>query len=364
MYLDPPQYAPAPSLYDTPPRRYRLKLRIPLVFFTGVFALLFFGGSYLLSPEPDIEVQPGFAFTEVDGRGLLLVPYERHGSRGMFQLMLRDMFQVRLAAVDPASGEVRWDAQLSDELIWEASVLAAGERYAYLATDSGLMIVDLADGSVAAQGEEVPGLGTGFVAARAAYAHDPDNHRILALTTAGAVKAIELDQTSAAAVDAETASAWGDRLSAQSTPTSSSGATATEAELHGEQVVLEDIGIGDLGSVLFRGPENGRKLQLSQTAFPGARLVVADGTAAGADSGHVLVQHRRSVNDTGYTLSLVSLDTGLVTGSLPVGSAVERAVTGPDGTTALAARDEFVLARGDGSLIPLDIGESDFFGSA
>ncbi|MBN6033650.1 PA2928 family protein [Amycolatopsis sp. 195334CR] len=362
MYLDPPQYAPAPSLHDTPRRR--LTFRIPFLFFTGLFALLFFGGSYLVSPEPDIEVQPGFAFAEVNGRDVVLVPYERHGSQGMFQLMTQDMFQVRLAAADPASGEVLWDTQLSDELVWEASVLTAGQRYAYLATDSGLFILDVADGSIAAQGEEVPGLGTAFVAARAAYAYDPDNQRVLALTTAGTVKAIEVDQTSATAVDAETASAWGERLSAKSTPDRPSGATATEAELNGEQVVLEDIGIGSLGSVLFRGPENGRKLQVSQTAFPGARLVVTDGTPAGADTGHVLVQHQRSVNDPEYTLSQVSLDTGEVTGSLPVESAVERAVAGPDGTTALAARDELVLARGDGSLLPLDIGETDFFGSA
>ncbi|MGC7096838.1 PA2928 family protein [Amycolatopsis lurida] len=367
MYQNPPQYAPAPSLFATPQRRRKL-FPAPLVIFMGLFALLFFGGSYLVSPDPDIEAQPGVAFAEVDGRDVVLLPYERSGGRGMFQLMARDMFQVRLAAADPASGEVLWDTQLSDELVWEASVLAAGQRYAYVATDAGLMIVDLADGSVEAQGEEVQGLGTAFVTARGAYAHDPENNRILALTTAGTVKAIELDQTSAAAVDEETASAWGERLSAKSTSGIPPKATGSEAGLlpsSAEQVVLEDVGIGDLGSVLFRGPEDGRKLQISQTAFPGARLVIADGTAAGAATGHVLVQHQRSVNDTaGYTLSLVSLATGQVTGSLPVDSTVEGAVVGPDGTTAVATRDEFVLANGDGSLTHLDVGETDFFGSA
>ncbi|GAB2768644.1 PA2928 family protein [Amycolatopsis magusensis] len=368
MYQNPPQYAPAPSLYDTPPRRRRRKVvPLPMVAFLGIFALLFFGGSYLVSPEARIHAQPGVAFAELGGRDVVLVPYERQGARGMFQLLTQDMFQVRLAAVDPASDEVLWDTQLSDELIWEASVLGAGRDYAYVATDSGLMILDLSDGSVEVQGEDVPGLDGAYLTSRAAYAYDAEGRRILALTSSGAVRAIELDQTKAVAVDDETASAWADRLSADRPRSTTFEIAGTEAGLlpsSSEQVVLEDVGIGELGSVLFRGPEDGRKIQVSETAFPHARLVIADGTAAGAATGHVLVQHRLSLNDTGLGLSLVSLATGEVTGSLPISSAPEGAVVGPDGTTVVTAGDAVVLARGDGSVVPLEIGASDLFGSA
>lgn len=88
-------------MYQNPPR--------PRLVLLALFAMLFFGGSYVVSPEPT--------------------------NRGTFQ--------VRLAADDPATGEVLRDNQL----IWAASVLAAWQRYAHLATASGLVIAELNLGS-------------------------------------------------------------------------------------------------------------------------------------------------------------------------------------------------------------------------
>jgi hypothetical protein len=363
MYQTPPQYSPAmPYESPRPPRRRVLPFALPLVLFAG----LFFGGSYLMSPEPDIEMQPGFAFAEIDGRDVVLAPYERHGVRGMFQMITQDLFQVRLAATDPATGEVLWDTQLSDQLIWEASVLAAGQRYAYLATDSGLFVVELADGSLVAEGDDVQGLGGAFVAARTAYAYDPENRRVLAMNATGGVLAIGLDQVVATPVDAPTAAAWAGRLSVERVPAAPPAATGVEAGMNpgsAERVGLRQAPGGTPGSVLVRVTADGREIPVGTTVFHGAQLVVDGVTAVGVATGHVLVEHQRSVNDQGIALSLVSLATGQVTATLPVDSRVDRALVGPDGVTAVAVGDVFAAARGDGRVVTLAVGLADFFGS-
>jgi outer membrane protein assembly factor BamB len=362
MYQTPQQYQPVmPYESPSPPSRRVLPLLLlPLV----LFALLFFGGSYAVSPEPDVEMQDGFAFAEVDGRDVVLAPYSRHGVRGMFQMMTQDLFQVRLAATDPATGEVLWDTQLSDELLWEASVLAAGQRNAYLATDSGLVVVRLADGSVLAEGAGVQGLGDAFATARTAYAYDPENRRVMAMDVTGRVSAIGLDEVVATPVDAQTAAAWSDRLSVQRGPGAPTTATGVEAALNagGERIALRQGPGGTPGSVLVRVTADGREIPVGVTTFHGARLVVDGVTAVAAATGHVLVEHQRSVNDTGVALSLVSLATGQVTATLTVDTRVERALVGPDGITALTAGELFAAARGDGRVVPLDVGAADFFG--
>src|SRR6187551_2051107 len=101
MYQSPQNYTPQPFStavpYEMPrPARRRRKGPILLLLPFLLFGALFFGFSYLVTPEPDVEVKPGVGFAAVNGRQAVLVPYERHGARGMFQLMVRDMFQVRL----------------------------------------------------------------------------------------------------------------------------------------------------------------------------------------------------------------------------------------------------------------------------
>jgi hypothetical protein len=361
MYQNPPLYTPGPPVgYRSVPRRRSLTVMLLLPFL--VFGLAFFGGSYAIAPEPDIEVRPGLAFVDTGGRDVLLVPYERHGARGMFQTMTQDLFQVRLAAIDPATGESLWDTQLSDQLVWTASVLGGGRRYAYLATDSGLAIVAMADGAVVAEGAGVAGLGNGFLAARSAYAYDPEGRRVMARNADGDVLAIPLDQAKAAPVDAPTAAAWSGRLSTE--PKTPPEATAQEAALvpGTERVVLRELPFAGLGKELVRIQADGRRIAVGGTAFQGAQLVVAGGAAVGGAAGHVLVQHQRSVNDAGLALSMALLGNNQVTATLPVEHAVVRAVTGQDGTAAVATGPDLVLAR-DGRLTRVDVGATNFFGS-
>lgn len=367
MYQNPPLYAPGPPVVSRPEPRRRRSLIVMLLLPFLLFGVMFFGGSYAIAPEPDIEVLPGFAFVDAGGREVLLVPYERHGARGMFQTMTQDLFQVRLAAIDPASGEPLWDTQLSDQLVWVASVLAGGGKNAYLATDSGLAIVAMADGSVVAEGADVAGLGDAFLAARSAYAYDPDGRRVMAMTATGTVLAIPLGQTKAAPVDAPTAAAWSGRLSAEQAPDAPPEATAQEAVLPAgaDRVALRNLPFAGLGQELVRITADGRRISVGGTAFQGASLVVSGGVAVGADTGHVLVQHQRSVNDTGIALSMVLPDNGLVTDTLTVEHAVIRAVIDSvSTTTAVATGPDLALVDSDGRFRRVDIGATNFFGSA
>ncbi|HEX6347378.1 PA2928 family protein [Umezawaea sp.] len=367
MYQSPKDYTPQPygqvAPYEMPrPARRRVVkapvlLLLPLLF----FGFMFFGFSYLVSPEPDVEIKPGVGFAAVNGRQAVLVPYERHGARGMFQLMVRDLFQVRLAATDPATGDVLWDVQLSDELVWDARVLAAGERYAYVATGSGLVIVDLHDGALVARGSDVQGLGGSYVAAPSAYGYDPDDRRVLAMTATGAVLALPLDEVVATPTDQATTAVWLATLSARPTTTP---ATSNRAALGaGDRVELRPRPAGGPGGVLVRVGADGTETRVGDTPFHGASIVLDGATAAGSVSGHVLVKHNRTVNDTGTEISAVSLTTGAVTGSLAVDSSPQRAVTREDGTAVIAAGGVLVTSGPDGRVTAVPVGATDFLGN-
>ena len=332
---------------------------MPLLLFLTLFAGVFFGGSYAQASDPDVRIRPGMAFASPDGRPVVLVPYERHGVRGMFQLLTQDMFQTRLAAVDPASGSVLWDTQLSDELIWDVSVLATGSEYAYLATDSGLVVVGLADGTVVAEGAGVRGLGEKYLAAASAYGYDPAARRVLALNAAGEVLTIGVDRLAAVRADAQTAAAWSARLSLDGTTTTPQ-ATSQEATAGGERFALRDLPFGTPGTMLVRLGADGRESPVGGLAFVGGELVV-DGTTAVGGPGLVMVEHHRSANDGGAALSLVPVATGQPTATVDLAAQVERALPGPDGLVAIAARSDFVVARGD-ELIHVTVGESGLFG--
>ncbi|MEV0678987.1 PA2928 family protein [Actinosynnema sp. NPDC050436] len=355
----PPQFYPALPYGKPPRRRGPALLLIPLVLFAG----LFFGGSYLVTPEPDVEAggTPGFA--AVDGREVVLVPYTRHGPRGMFQLLFQDMFQVRLAARDVATGELRWDTQLSDELIWDADVLASGERYTYLATDDGLVVLDLADGTRVTGGAEVDGLGPAHIAAPWAYRYDAENRRVVTMGGDGRVSTIALDSTTATPADPPTTAAWAGQLSERATPAPPTG-TRSQAEYAGGQVELVARGDGGPGHTLVKVAPDGGRTPVGGAVFQQAGLVVTGTAAAGAGSAQVLVVHSRGVNDPAKQLSAVSLTTGEVTGSTPIPTtATTAAVTSPHGVTAIGVGDVVAALAPDGRLTAVPIGSADFFGT-
>jgi hypothetical protein len=359
-------------------------------------------GEHLTAPDPQVTLQSGIGFAD-DGE-LALVPYDRTGSGGLVESALNDLFQVRLAAVELDTGAIRWDVQLTDELGWNAAVVAAGATYAYLATDDGLTVLELDDGAVAAEPGAVPGLEGAQAVSGAAYAFDPGLGAVVALDVNGGVHTIALDALEAVPADADTAAAWSGLLSAEGGVPDIGGLTTTQALLaDGESTVrVEPTAEGALGGTLAVEEPGGRRalgtrvfygaaIVLDQTAIASTALEIdaeeliddfledpAAGmdlwaglgdTAAGAGSGHVLVEHQPEPDGDAYALNVVSLETGQVTASVDTTEHLGRAMTSPGGyTTVIAAPpDDFwlsdlVIVAPGGSIERVEFGETDLLG--
>jgi len=364
------------------------------------FALLFFGGSYLVSPEPDIEIEPGFAVGQVDGRDVVFVPYERSGSRGMFQLMVHDMFQTRIAAVDLATGDTVWDTQISGNMVWEGRVLAVGARYVYLATQEGLTILESAGGAIAAEPDQITGLTDGYVAEAGAYGFDVDAQAVVVMDRDGVFHLIELDSLTATPADATITDRWTGRLSGTGGHWSVSGKTAAYG-FNGPQELLSlnPARPGALGSVLTRVSINGETTQIGDGVFYDGQLVIdqtelVDGqlvaepvsrgweghedyyseiqntaTAAGASVGFVLIEHVRGAGDSTKILSTVSLESGAVIDSIEMQSSAGRSVGLESGQVILPVPtpdswepQALALIDQHGAITLAEVGAVGFFG--
>lgn len=357
------------------------------------FCALFFGGSYVLSPDVDADILPTLGTATVDGHQVVLAPYESNGVKGMFQMLTGSMFEIRLAAVESATGDLLWDVQLTEELGGNARALASGEKYTYVTTDAGLQIRDLDDGSLVVDPDEIDGLGNAYVAAYGAYGYDPAGRSIVAMDATGGMHTIPVDSTEASPADAETSRRWTGQLSADKHLSS-----GTELSSTSDEVAIEENPDGEytgleMGPVRTGAPMSGifhvrkpKKYADDETTWerigtaeffePAFVLEVnendpEDKRPAGWSQDFYLIQHYRHVNSDGYRISVVDRATGEVRDSLDVGSSVGRALALPDGTTVfLAALNEvtsehnrLVTIAGDGTMTAHEIGEKNFFGA-
>jgi hypothetical protein len=366
-------------------------------------------GEHLTAPDPDITVQSGIGFASRDGAELALVPYDRTGTGGgLIESASNDMFQVRLAAVDLATGDAAWDVQLTDELGWNAAVVAAGERYAYLSSDDGLMILSVDDGEVVTEAGDIPGIGGAQAVSGAAYAYDPSIAAVVALDVNGAIHTIPLDTLEAAPADDATAATWSGLLFAEGTIPDIGGMTTTEALLaDGESSLrVEPTADGSLGgSLVLKDADGGQRalgtrvfyeaaIVLDQTSLTSTLSVEVDvdaliedfmddaasamddaaaagqdlltgfgSTAAGASSGHALIEHKSEPAGDGYALHVISLDTGQVTASINTNGHLGRAMTSASGYAVVIAEPEddywlsdLVIVAPDGSIERIEIG--------
>lgn len=388
MYRDDmPRERRVTSPYGTPsaprtPRRARSHVRgwlLPAVVVV-LFGVVFFAGSYATSPEPGIAVQGDVAFARIAGQDVVLVSYGRSGSRGMVQMLLRDAAADRLAAIGLETGESIWDVQLADTTSWAGGVLAAGDRYAYAASDTGLTVVRLDDGSVVARGAGIAGLGAAYVADYRAYGFDAGRAAVVALDAGGRLHTIRLDTARAEPADAVTAAAWRGRLSADGGGSFVSGAVATTASVPGQGTVRL-VSSGDASGARLAqaggvpapaGPVfHDAGIVLDQAALLGFRGTVEPklDTAVAAGRGYVVVQHAKGVNDDTVVLSVVSPGTGEVTASTELGDDAGRGVSAPGGRAVVLAPDDrvdpsdLVIVAADGGLRRVRVGETDFFGS-
>ncbi|MEV3939232.1 PA2928 family protein [Glycomyces sp. NPDC049804] len=365
-----------------------------------VIAVAAIVGEHVTAPDPDIAVHSGIGFAVYGGEELALVPYDRNGSGGLVDAMRHGLSEVRLAAVELSTGDMKWDVELADRQPWPVAVLAAGDHFAYVSTDNGLMILDLADGGTVAEPGAVPGLERSRALSGAAYGFDPALDAVVALDVDGGVQVLPLDALEAEPADAATTATWSGVLFAEGSAPDIGGMTSTEALLaDGESTVrLEPTADGALGgSLVVDGPDG--KRALGTRVFYGAGIVLDQtspfasfdveidvdaliaefledpaaasedlwtgfgNTAAGAGAGHVLVEHQPEPGVDAYALHVVDLDTGQVTASTATGSRLGRALTSPGGYTAVIAAPEgsywladLVLVAPGGSLERVEIG--------
>lgn len=382
------------------PIRKRVRIRgVAGIFIIG-FSLLFFGGSYLLAPENDVEIIPVMGTASIDGRDVALVPYHYTGGRGMFQLMTGGMFQVRLAARYLDNGDRAWDVKLNGDLVGAAGVLAAGATYVYVASDYGLTILNLADGSVAVKPAEIPGIGANYVATYDAYNYDVASSTIVAMDSAGAIWSIPLDSAEAVPADAALARKWTGTLSADTTAWMyydyGFDANATDAFMpDGSRLILAPPSAGSPAQHLTLHLTSGDTAAWTADFFDASLILEAqriappnataqdraqentdtDGTVitttpAGASQGFALVQHHPTVNATDtFQLSVINLAGGEVLATTNMASEASRAMLTPSGLTLISATEgesfganELITVGSDGSLRHIPIGATNFFG--
>lgn len=405
----PARSRPVRSPYGTPehplyPRRRPTRgsgmFTVTLLLALGIGAASIIG-EHLTAPEPDVVLGTGIAFS---ADGLVLVPYDRNGPGGLAEATA-GMFAARLAAVDLASGETQWDVRLADELAWDAAVVAAGVEYAYVATEEGLQIRDLDDGSLVTAGGAVPGLESAGPGT-AAYGFEPAAGAVVALDVDGGLHTIDLDGLEAAPAGEAVTEAWTGRLSAEGTLPEIGGMTSTEASVGEDRTLrVEPTAEDSLGGVLViegHGIEGrGGRRVLGTRAYYGAGIVLdhaaaavpgeidvdglvqeiledpaaavdlalPDNAAAGATTGHALVEHRPDPGAEGFALTVIDLETGRATASVATADHLGRSLTGPGGHTVVlttaadgAWLSELVIVAPDGSIDRVDFGDLDLLG--
>ncbi|WP_157987763.1 PA2928 family protein [Jiangella endophytica] len=187
----------------------------------GVAALAAGGVDGPTRPSLDLAV------TTVDGRDVAVVAYEHEagGAMGRILWAFSREVTIRVAAIDLGTGEHLWDREISTAYPGiEAGVLAAGDGYAYVTTDDGLVIVDLDDGGVVARDDGIDGLGAAYLASLTAYDYDAATNAVVTLTSGGEVLAVPVGTTTAEPAGADAVTRWRDVLN-----------TGTVRDLYGNQ---------------------------------------------------------------------------------------------------------------------------------
>lgn len=151
------------------------------------------------------------AFTEIDDREVAVFAYVGDGPAGVLDLprYMREPKRERAAAIDTATREVLWDTPVVDYYgVQNPGVLAADERYAYLATERGLAIVETATGDVHAGIDEVEGIGEKRITDVSAYDYDEATDSVVVLLPGGEVRTIRVGEDTAATASATVTERW------------------------------------------------------------------------------------------------------------------------------------------------------------
>lgn len=344
---------PAPS--DRPRRRFSALRQvltvllilgaIPALLLTFIVTLPVLVIDDHTTPSTDIGV------ATIEGREVAIVPYELSGPGGLFDAAryIESETTVRITAVDLDTGDELWDTSIWSDYpaLDSAGVVAVGSRYAYLAGDKGLVVVELESGAVVTRDDGIAGLGGAYLAARTAYAFDPVENAIVTLTSAGDVLAIPLDDTAARPARPAVVSRWRDKLNLDDDRKLFSGSESVET--------LRSITEPDGNLVLPK--EFGDRRSGRFVAAPDA-----PDTPVGVDSGFVVTavdEHQ------GYTLSVSDRRTFETRGSYRSTASIRQVVRTPTGRVLMLTTTDnigvLVVATADG-LDAYPIGEKNFLG--
>ncbi|WP_396915790.1 PA2928 family protein [Mycolicibacterium sp.] len=357
----------------------------------GIFAATRFAS------RPMVSVGPVVGYATVQGRDAVLVAYGRTGGTIGAPFGSNDTWQERVAAVSLDSGELLWDVQLHGTQGWERGVLAVADGLAYVASDRGLSVVRVDDGSVV-----VPALGDGaYVESFNGYNVDPRINAVVALTDSGEVEAVPLGTTDLAAVTDDIADAWRTTLVAKASAT----ADADFGVIHVDPAAMPrgmELAGGDVISVpkpyqspdpqLMRGGRvlarldglTKRELVYEVVRTPAALATPAqleEGTdmfshyhssavPLGIDHGVVLVRGEPIDHPGVEELRLFDIDTGdtlAVVGHL---DGFVRATATPNGAILVIGAEEgsgldndrLIVVHPDGRTTRTQIGDTDFWG--
>lgn len=356
----------------------------------GMFAITRITG------RPMVSVGPVVAYATVQNRDAVLVAYGRTGGTVGPPFGSDDTWQERLAAVSLDTGELMWDVQLHDTEGWERGVLAVADGLAYVASDRGLSVVEVDDGSVVRST-----LGEGYVPSFNGYNVDPRINAVVAMTVSGGVEAVPLGTTEPVAVPGDVADAWRTTLVGESTPTADSdfGIIHVDPAAMPNGMVLPDGATISIpkpyrspdpqlmrdGTLLARLDGLIKKELVYEVVRTPAALAtpeqLKEGTdmfshyhsaavPLGIDHGVVLVRGEREDDPSVEELRLYDVSTGdtlVVVGNL---DGYVRATATPDGTILVVGavdgsgldNDRVILVHVDGRTTMTHVGDTDFWG--
>ncbi|WP_102191604.1 PA2928 family protein [Microbacterium aurantiacum] len=357
----------------------------------------------VLSPSArDIEIASTSGIVDIGGEDVAVLVYQDSSRPGLFV----SGFQTRVTAIRASDGEQLWDQQLNDDLMGDAVVLAGDSKLVYVGSDDGLVILDATTGAVRSRGLEIAGLGADAVLAASAYGYDAEANAVVALAGTGQVMQLPVGQEQATPADAAVAGRWEDVLNSgpfyddtvlvDQVELAVSGEGATyEVESVAEAVQRDALTVTSAeGQVVFRtelvdmsilpvtdiGPRRGVMLDTGQFLDGDfsdideediqaliENVMGADGkmppAPAGLGQGFLLVQHKESVNAELMALSSIDAETGRIVDTVEMKVDALRALTGPEGTTAVIAAapdawrpNTMVVLQPDGTLRVVEVG--------
>ncbi|WP_166909113.1 PA2928 family protein [Mycobacterium sp. DL440] len=344
--------------------------------------------------RPMVAVGPVVGYGMVRDQDAVLVAYGRTGGTIGPPFGSSDTWQERVAAVSVDSGELLWDVQLHDSKGWERGVLAVSDGLAYIATDEGLSVIKVEDGTVV-----VGDIGDDYVESFNGYNVDPHINAVVALTDSGAVEAVPLGTTEPAPVTDDIAEAWRTTLIGDSSPTADSdfGIINVDPTAMPDGMVLPD---GTTISIPkpYRSPDpqlmrdgkvlarldglTKKELVYEVVRTPAALATPAqlkEGTDShyhssavplGIDHGVVLVGGELADDPRVDELRLYDIDTGETLAVIGGLDGYVRATATPQGAILVIAAaedsglddDRLIIVRPDGRTTMTQIGDTDFWG--